>query len=1153
MMADNADPDPLPSIAALPQSTVRQLGSSQVLIDPSSAVKELIDNALDARASAVFVDIANNTLDSIQVKDTGHGIPQEDRPLVCRRYCTSKIRDFDDLKEVRGRWLGFRGEAMTSMAEMSGTLEITTRVEGEPVAVKLKYGRNGKLASSVKHESLSDMVRLIQYRTERASAPVGTTVKLTDLFKFLPVRKQAALKHSSKWLAKIRRLMQAYALARPTVRFSLRVLKAKSKKNDFVYAPKKDANVEDAVLKVIGKDCALQCDWTAMETDGFEIQAFLPKPNAIGSKVANQGSFVSIDSRPVSASRGTLKQVVTTFRERLRNANPTLVSVKDPFFSMNINCPSDCYDANIEPAKDDVLFENGDSVVSAVDKLLMLYYPEARGETAGVEEEAEQPTSAQPELRDPSYRDNTKRSKTPISIHEDSTPLEDHELVRRPPKEQTQWRSTMYGIDEEDLELLSDDQRPVIEEEEGRLAADVSNPWTIARMNAAMKPKKPANTQLMTPAKTLGNITTGSSSPAPATNLRQQRPVEPLTPQTSSRMNMPQSSLDTELERSISRLPRPTQRRPAGGSHDQTVDEEMEIVPSHSQDLTSLAKVGGPLPFSPITVQRPSTQPFEIGEPTGSSTRMNAPGIPLDMIPSSSAAPRRPRRKQQPRHDAPYSSESPGPSDEWFGQPMRRQASSKALRSRKQKPPHNPGAPIFASSNLSSPRKPVLNAADRLVENRLYSENNADIRDFFRQNRNQHQKGASGGPSPVSSFTPINPQSRQLGESLSLVTDSGEQIFPRPSQRSQRATPSDTFSRATSADLHPRSKHIRDQFLLHSDRGASFEPPDMAEQLHAHARLENPSEMPSRTSAEPPQAHSSHLKDRLCSRAENVFPSSPLANERPSLITRRSNEVTNALRTHNTIGSPPKNRDMAAQFRAYVEREDPSRDLSASPTRRARGPRNPPAHETAPKARPARRRTIDGPLRRKSSRLPLESIPHAYRIHGLVLPVAVRMRDLERNMRKLGMSRNSLEWGYPAGESSYYAFSVPVTDGKLRDWVVKIDEMLECLYEKEDVVDVRAALDEGVKDAVKAHHGGAGEGLETFVVVDDDDEEEEDDEEIDERDLTRVEEWTKQVFAANNEDTVGVLDPAVKNVDGVEESADEFGDAIEDDEMLLDF
>ncbi|KAF2253273.1 hypothetical protein BU26DRAFT_419971 [Trematosphaeria pertusa] len=993
-MADNADPDPLPSIAALPQSTVRQLGSSQVLIDPSSAVKELIDNALDARASAVFVDIANNTLDSIQVKDTGHGIPQEDRPLVCRRYCTSKIRDFDDLKEVRGRWLGFRGEAMTSMAEMSGTLEITTRVEGEPVAVKLKYGRNGKLAS-----------------TERASAPVGTTVKLTDLFKFLPVRKQAALKHSSKWLAKIRRLMQAYALARPTVRFSLRVLKAKSKKNDFVYAPKKDANVEDAVLKVIGKDCALQCDWTAMETDGFEIQAFLPKPNAIGSKVANQGSFVSIDSRPVSASRGTLKQVVTTFRERLRNANPTLVSVKDPFFSMNINCPSDCYDANIEPAKDDVLFENGDSVVSAVDKLLMLYYPEARGETAGVEEEAEQPTSAQPELRDPSYRDNTKRSKTPISIHEDSTPLEDHELVRRPPKEQTQWRSTMYGIDEEDLELLSDDQRPVIEEEEGRLAADVSNPWTIARMNAAMKPKKPANTQLMTPAKTLGNITTGSSSPAPATNLRQQRPVEPLTPQTSSRMNMPQSSLDTELERSISRLPRPTQRRPAGGSHDQTVDEEMEIVPSHSQDLTSLAKVGGPLPFSPITVQRPSTQPFEIGEPTGSSTRMNAPGIPLDMIPSSSAAPRRPRRKQQPRHDAPYSSESPGPSDEWFGQPMRRQASSKALRSRKQKPPHNPGAPIFASSNLSSPRKPVLNAADRLVENRLYSENNADIRDFFRQNRNQHQKGASGGPSPV----------------------------------------------------------------------------------------------------------------------------------------------TNALRTHNTIGSPPKNRDMAAQFRAYVEREDPSRDLSASPTRRARGPRNPPAHETAPKARPARRRTIDGPLRRKSSRLPLESIPHAYRIHGLVLPVAVRMRDLERNMRKLGMSRNSLEWGYPAGESSYYAFSVPVTDGKLRDWVVKIDEMLECLYEKEDVVDVRAALDEGVKDAVKAHHGGAGEGLETFVVVDDDDEEEEDDEEIDERDLTRVEEWTKQVFAANNEDTVGVLDPAVKNVDGVEESADEFGDAIEDDEMLLDF
>jgi hypothetical protein len=142
-----AEPALLPSIAALPTTTVRQLGSSNVLRDPSSVVKELIDNALDARANAIFVDISANTLDSIQVKDTGHGVSAEDRPLVCRRYCTSKIRDFRDLDEIGGKWLGFRGEALASMAEMSGTMEVTTRVEGEQVAARLKYGRDGELLS----------------------------------------------------------------------------------------------------------------------------------------------------------------------------------------------------------------------------------------------------------------------------------------------------------------------------------------------------------------------------------------------------------------------------------------------------------------------------------------------------------------------------------------------------------------------------------------------------------------------------------------------------------------------------------------------------------------------------------------------------------------------------------------------------------------------------------------------------------------------------------------------------------------------------------------------------------------------------------------------------------------------------------------------
>lgn len=132
-------------IAALPPNAVRAIGSTQALTDAASVVKELIDNALDAGASAIFVEISTNTLDVIQVKDNGHGIGPNDRDMVCRRFCTSKIRELDDLENIGGTSLGFRGEALASAAEMSGSVVVTTRVEGEAVAVTSKFGRQGEV------------------------------------------------------------------------------------------------------------------------------------------------------------------------------------------------------------------------------------------------------------------------------------------------------------------------------------------------------------------------------------------------------------------------------------------------------------------------------------------------------------------------------------------------------------------------------------------------------------------------------------------------------------------------------------------------------------------------------------------------------------------------------------------------------------------------------------------------------------------------------------------------------------------------------------------------------------------------------------------------------------------------------------------------
>ena len=118
--------------------------------------------------------------------------------------------------------------------------------------------------------------------------PLGTTVKVVDFLTSVPVRKQAALKNATKTLSIIKRLLQSYAFARPTVRLSLKVLKAKDTKADWIFASEQKASLHDAALKIVGKDavgeCALESyaesakgDNGGLEEDGFKLEAVLPQ------------------------------------------------------------------------------------------------------------------------------------------------------------------------------------------------------------------------------------------------------------------------------------------------------------------------------------------------------------------------------------------------------------------------------------------------------------------------------------------------------------------------------------------------------------------------------------------------------------------------------------------------------------------------------------------------------------------------------------------------------------------------------------------------------------------------------------------------------------------------------------------------------------
>ncbi|KFY35750.1 hypothetical protein V494_05593 [Pseudogymnoascus sp. VKM F-4513 (FW-928)] len=360
------------AIHPLPSSTTRILGSCQALTTPSSLVKELIDNAIDAKATSIDVIISANTVDKIEVRDNGHGIAQEDLNSLGRHGHTSKLRNFEELRAVGSSCLGFRGEALASAVSL-GSVTITTRAEGEPVAFVVKLKATGGVSnkSSISH-------------------PIGTTVCVSNFLSAFPVRRQASITDASKTISKIKNLLQSYALARLQVRFMLKV--SKTGKGNWSYIPHPKDYLKEAAIQVAGKDVAKQCIEIASQCEAdasmpdaidenrtagsfIKILAFLPGPDSDFSKLKG-GHYASVDSRPVSCTRGTLKRVMSSYKQHIRAfaSKTSRESPKDPFIYLRITCPIGSYDPNIEPAKDDVLFEDEYAILSATEKLFTSTY-----------------------------------------------------------------------------------------------------------------------------------------------------------------------------------------------------------------------------------------------------------------------------------------------------------------------------------------------------------------------------------------------------------------------------------------------------------------------------------------------------------------------------------------------------------------------------------------------------------------------------------------------------------------------------------------------------------------------------------------------------------------------------------------------------------
>ncbi|RAL62386.1 hypothetical protein DID88_004952 [Monilinia fructigena] len=376
------------AIKALPDSTIHLLGSSQVLTTPVSLIKELIDNALDAKATSIDILISQNTIDKIEIRDNGCGIQPEDLDALGRRGHTSKLTTFMELRNLGGRSLGFRGEALASACQL-GDVSITTKMDGQPVATCVKLKALGGVQSQ-----------------SRTSHPIGTTVCVMNFMSKLPVRRQTALKEAPKTIGKIQELLQRYALARLSIKLTFKIIKGT--KGAWSYTPRPHGAIKDSVSLIIGREAALQCSETSiifhessdleisdgadvpsdvnlanqMVTSNFRLEAFIPKPDANHSKIGS-GQYLSVDSRPVASEKGTMKRIVTIFKKYFRSglAESSSDKIKNPFLRLNIVCPEASYDPNVEPAKDNILFENEMLVLEAVERMLKNFYGECSAVT----------------------------------------------------------------------------------------------------------------------------------------------------------------------------------------------------------------------------------------------------------------------------------------------------------------------------------------------------------------------------------------------------------------------------------------------------------------------------------------------------------------------------------------------------------------------------------------------------------------------------------------------------------------------------------------------------------------------------------------------------------------------------------------------------
>ncbi|MDB4117305.1 DNA mismatch repair endonuclease MutL [Amylibacter sp.] len=316
-----------PIIKQLSEAAANRIAAGEVVERPSSAIKELVENSVDAGASRIDISYSDGGKTLIVVKDDGHGIAENQLQLALSRHATSKI-DGSDLLNINT--FGFRGEALPSMGAV-GRLTITSRIKNVTMGSKITV--NGGLINKIRP----------------APSTIGTVVELRDLFHATPARLKFLRTDRSESGA-ISDVVKRLAMAEPFIGFTLRDVTSGGEGRIIFRADPETGDLFDAMhgrlTKILGVDFSKNCFRIEAEREGISLTGYASLPTY--SRGSSIFQYVFVNGRPVK-DKNLLSALRAAYSDFLPNG-------RYPVVALFVECDFERVDVNVHPAKAEVRF-----------------------------------------------------------------------------------------------------------------------------------------------------------------------------------------------------------------------------------------------------------------------------------------------------------------------------------------------------------------------------------------------------------------------------------------------------------------------------------------------------------------------------------------------------------------------------------------------------------------------------------------------------------------------------------------------------------------------------------------------------------------------------------------------------------------------------